>query len=249
MQLHRKGDLLLRAEGLSKAYRGVPATDSVDLDLHEGDCVGVIGPNGAGKSTLLGLMVGSVRADAGKLTLDGQDVTRTATHTRVRAGIARAAQIPQIFGRLPVAENVLIAAVYGAGMHGHVAADWVEEVLEMCGLADQAETGAEHLGLLSRKRLELAKAVAARPKVLLLDEVGAGLTEPEIEEIMQLVAVLRHGRAVMWVEHIPFALRGVCERLVVLDKGAKILDGPFDEVWDDPELQAIYMGVPDDAAA
>ncbi|MEJ2037202.1 MAG: ATP-binding cassette domain-containing protein, partial [Maritimibacter sp.] len=93
MHLHRKGDLLLRAEGLSKAYRGVPATDSVDLELHEGECVGVIGPNGAGKSTLLGLLVGSVRADAGKLMLDGQDVTRTATHARVRAGIARAAQI------------------------------------------------------------------------------------------------------------------------------------------------------------
>jgi branched-chain amino acid transport system ATP-binding protein len=247
--LREKGNASLRATGLSKSFNGVPAVSSVDLDLDIGESVGVIGPNGAGKSTLLGLLVGSLKADEGRLVMQGRDLTRAAVHKRVTAGIARAAQIPQTFGRLTVSENLRLPAVFGAGLHGAEAARWVEEVLEMCGLADHAGTDAEHLGLLSRKRLELAKAVAARPKVLLLDEVGAGLTEPEIEQIMELVRTLREGRAVMWVEHIPFALRGVCERLVVMDKGAKILDGPFEEVWADPDLQAIYMGVPDDAVA
>lgn len=244
-----KGNALLRATGLSKSFNGVPAVASVDLDLDIGESVGVIGPNGAGKSTLLGLLVGSLKADEGRLIMEGRDLTRMAVHRRVSAGIARAAQIPQTFGRLTVAANLRLPAVFGAGLHGAEAERWVEEVLEMCGLAELAGTDAEHLGLLSRKRLELAKAVAARPKVLLLDEVGAGLTEPEIEQIMELVRKLRDGRAVMWVEHIPFALRGVCERLVVMDKGAKILDGPFEEVWADPDLQAIYMGVPDDEVA
>ena len=247
--LREKGNALLRATGLSKSFNGVPAVAAVDLDLDIGESVGVIGPNGAGKSTLLGLLVGSLKADEGRLVMEDRDLTRTAVHRRVSAGIARAAQIPQTFGRLTVSENLRLPAVFGAGLPAAEATRWVDEVLEMCGLAAQADKMAEHLGLLSRKRLELAKAVAARPKVLLLDEVGAGLTEPEIEEIMELVRALRPGRAVMWVEHIPFALRGVCERLVVMDKGAKILDGPFETVWADPDLQAIYMGVPDDAAA
>ena len=240
---------LLQATGISKSFNGVPAVASVDLDLGIGESVGVIGPNGAGKSTLIGLLVGSHRADAGTLTLDGRNVTRVAEHKRVRAGIARAAQIPQTFGRLTVADNLRLPAVFGANLRGADVRHWVDEVLELCGLAAQAHVEAQHLGLLSRKRLELAKALATRPSVLLLDEVAAGLTEPEIEQIMALVRSLREGRAILWVEHIPFALRGVCERLVVMDKGAKILDGPFEEVWADPDLQAIYMGVPDDALA
>ena len=237
---------MLETEGLSKSYTGVPAADDVCLSIGAGERVGVIGPNGAGKSTLLGLLVGTVRADRGRTVLDGADLTGVAPHGRIAAGIARAAQIPQTFHRLSVSDNVRVAAVHGAGLRGRVAAEWVAEVLEMCGLTASADASAGRLGLLSRKRLELAKAIATRPRVLLLDEVAAGLTEPEIETITDLVRSLSEGRAILWVEHIPFALRSVCERLIVMDKGAKILDGPFAQVWADPGLQEIYMGVPDD---
>lgn len=238
-------EAMLRTEGLSKSYTGVPAADAVSLTLRAGERVGVIGPNGAGKSTLLGLLVGTVRPDEGRTFLDDTELTKLAPHSRISAGIARAAQIPQTFHRLSVADNVRVAAVHGASLRGEQARNWVDEVLEMCGLIDSADISAGRLGLLSRKRLELAKAIATRPKVLLLDEVAAGLTEPEIETIVALVDSLSDGRAILWVEHIPFALRSVCERLIVMDKGRKILDGAFADVWADPGLQEIYMGVPD----
>lgn len=237
---------MLKTVGISKSFSGVPAADDVSLSLQAGERVGVIGPNGAGKSTLLGLLLGTVLPDRGQILLDGDDVTRLSPHQRVSGGIARAAQIPMTFHRLSVSDNVRVPAVHGAGLRGREAVEWVDEVLEMCGLAASAEVAAGQLGLLSRKRLELAKAIATRPKVLLLDEVAAGLTEPEIETIIHMVETLSEGRAIMWVEHIPFALRSVCERLIVMDKGRKILDGPFAHVWDDPVLQEIYMGVPDD---
>lgn len=238
--------LLCEARALTRRFGMITAVDAVDFTLNIGDSVGLIGPNGAGKSTLLALLAGDQIADAGALMMEGADVARLPIHARVRAGIARAAQIPQTFARLSVRENVALPVFYGAGLRGAAAADWAGEVLGLCGLSAKADAQAGSLGLLDRKRLELAKAVAARPKVLLLDEVAAGLTEPEIAQIKALVDTLRAGRAVVWVEHIPFALRGTCARLVVMDKGAKLLDGPFDQVWADPAMQRIYMGVADD---
>ena len=239
---------LVQARGLVRRFGMIRAVDGLDLDLAEGESVGLIGPNGAGKSTLLALLAGDAPPDEGELRLEGRPVSRQALHARVRAGIARAAQIPQIFGRMTVRQNALLPASWGAGLKGRAAEDWTDAVLNLCGLRDRADQRAESLGLLDRKRLELAKAVACRPKVLLLDEVAAGLTEPEIAQIKALVDRLRPGRAVVWVEHIPFALRGTCDRLVVMDKGGKLLDGPFDAVWADPVMQRIYMGVTDEPA-
>jgi branched-chain amino acid transport system ATP-binding protein len=240
---------LLALSGVTRRFGALTAVDGVDLVLDAGDCVGVIGPNGAGKSTLLALMVGDQRPDAGRLVLDGRDITRLAVHERVRAGIARAAQIPQTFASLSVLDSVRLPALFGAGLPDRAARDWAGEVLTLCGLADKAQATAGALGLLDRKRLELAKALAARPRVLLLDEIAAGLTEPEVETMVHLVQGLRAGRAILWVEHIPMALKAACERLIVMDRGAKTLDGPFAQVWADPGLQAVYMGVPADAAA
>ncbi len=240
---------LLALSGVARRFGALTAVDAVDLTLDAGECVGVIGPNGAGKSTLLALMVGDLRPSAGRLELDGRDITRLPLHARVRAGIARAAQIPQTFDSLTVSESVRLPALYGAGLPDLAARDWVDEVLTLCALADKAGARAGALGLLDRKRLELAKAVAIRPRVLLLDEIAAGLTEPEVETMVALVEGLRPGRAILWVEHIPMALSAVCERLIVMDRGAKTLDGPFAQVWADPGLQAVYMGVPADAAA
>lgn len=240
---------MLEVRGLVQRFGALRAVDGVDLTLAQGESVGVIGPNGAGKSTLLAVLAGDLTGSAGTVVLDGRDITRLPLHARVRAGIARAAQIPQTFGRLTVAQNVHVPAAFGAGLGERAARAWVAEVLEHCGLAERAGQPAGSLGLLDRKRLELAKAVAAKPRVLLLDEIAAGLTEPEIESIVALVRSLREGRAILWVEHIPLALREACARLIVMDKGAKTLDGPFAEVWQDKGLQDIYMGVPDDVLA
>ncbi|WP_404405142.1 ABC transporter ATP-binding protein [Pelagibacterium halotolerans] len=237
---------VLQARGLSKRFGAVTAVDNVDLDLVPGQCVGLIGPNGAGKSSLLALLAGSIRPSRGEIVLDGRDIVRLPIHARVRSGIARASQIPQTFARLSVMDNVRVAALFGAGLPRRQAQEWTEEVLGLCQLTGRGMAQAGSLGLLDRKRLELAKAIAARPKVLLLDEIAAGLTEPEIETMMNLVRQLKTDRTVVWVEHIPFALHGVCDRLVVMDGGAKKLDGEFDVVWGSDDLQEIYLGVPDD---
>lgn len=240
---------LLQVHRVTKRFGAIRAVDTVDLELRIGESVGLIGPNGAGKSTLLALLSGDLRVSEGELTLEGRDVSRMPTHARVVAGIARAAQIPQTFARLSVYDNVLLSAMFGARLHRRAAEDWCVHVLGLVGLGDRSDDQAGALGLLDRKRLELAKAVAASPRVLLLDEIAAGLTEPEVETIMDVVRGLQEGRAIVWVEHIPAALRGTCARLVVMDKGVKTHDGPFAEVWADKRLQEIYMGVPDDDIA
>lgn len=234
---------ILQTENLSRQFGSVYAVDRVELTLNAGESVGLIGPNGAGKTTLLSLLTGDLRPSSGKILMDGRDVTGLPLFARVRSGIARAAQIPRTFSRLTVRENVSLPAFFGAGLAGAAASDWIDEVLDMCGLVDRAQKQAGALGLLDRKRLELAKAVASRPKVLLLDEVAAGLTEPEIAAMKDVILRLQPGRAIVWVEHIPFALQGVCSRIVVMDKGTKLLDGPFDEVWASDLLQSTYMGV------
>lgn len=234
---------LIATEEVSRQFGSVYAVDKVSIELNEGESVGLIGPNGAGKTTLLSLLSGSLKPTQGRISMDGIDVTMLPVFARVSAGIARAAQIPQTFNRLSVRENVLLPAYFGAGLSKHDADAWVDEVLDMTDLTDRQGKQAASLGLLDRKRLELAKAVASRPRVLLLDEVAAGLTEPEIASMKEVVKRLQPGRAIVWVEHIPFALQGVCARILVMDKGAKLLDGPFDEVWESDVLQSTYMGM------
>lgn len=234
---------LMATEDVSRLFGSVCAVDRVSIELNEGESVGLIGPNGAGKTTLLSILTGYHKPTQGRIMLDGGDVTTLPVFARVVAGIARAAQIPQTFNRLTVRENVLLPAYFGAGLSQHDAVSWVDKVLDLTGLIDRADIQAAVLGLLDRKRLELAKAVASKPRVLLLDEVAAGLTEPEIATMKDVVKRLQRGRAIVWVEHIPFALQGVCSRLIVMDKGAKLLDGPFDAVWESDVLQSTYMGM------
>lgn len=239
----------LEVRGLCKAYGQVVVADRIDIDLPVGQCLGVIGPNGAGKSSLFHLLTGTVAADAGHIALDGRALSGLPAHRRARLGVARAFQVPQPFGHLSVFQNALAAATFAAGLRGEAAASAAQEALERCGLSRAADKLAGALPLLDRKRLEMAKAVAARPRLLLLDEVAGGLTEREVHQMVDLVDELKQRYAVIWIEHIAHALRAVADRIMVLHFGRKLLEDTPAEVMDSAIVREIYMGVPANAAA
>jgi branched-chain amino acid transport system ATP-binding protein len=208
------------------------------------EAVGVIGPNGAGKTTALHVMAGRLRPDRGTVLLDGRDVTAVPAHARCRAGIALTHQIPHPFEAMTVFENVLVGATHGGGLAERHARGACLAALERTGLAVRANARAGTLTLLERKRLELARALATRPRVLLLDEIAGGLTEPEV---LALVAVIRDvraaGVAIVWIEHIVHALRSAVDRLVAIDFGRTLMEGPPDAVMASPEVQRVYLGI------
>jgi branched-chain amino acid transport system ATP-binding protein len=240
---------LLEVSGLSKRFGAVVVADQVDIAVDVGECLGVIGPNGAGKSSVFNLIAGTLAPDAGTIRFDGADVTHMPAYKRARAGIVRAFQIPQPFPKLTVYENLLVAAQYGAGLTGGAGEAWVMQVLHEFGLAAKAELFGGSLTLLDRKRLELAKAVASKAKLLLLDEVAGGLTEREVEELAALIVTLKRDHAIIWVEHIAHALRAAADRILLLHFGKKLLDGPPAEVLASPVVKQIYMGLAADEAA
>jgi len=242
---------VLQISGLSKKYGAIVVADDIALSLEKGHCLGVIGPNGAGKSSLFNLITGVAKADAGSIRLGGVELTGARAYRRVRMGVARAFQIPQPFQHLTVFENVLAAATFGAGLAGLRAARQAQLALEQSALAQKANEVAGHLSLLDRKRLEVAKALATGPKLLLLDEVASGLTEPEIAGLAALIAELKTEYAVMWIEHIPQALHAVADRILVLHFGRKLLEAPPAEAMASREVREVYMGLPagDDGTA
>jgi branched-chain amino acid transport system ATP-binding protein len=240
---------LLEVRDLSKRFGAVVVADGVTFGVASGECLGMIGPNGAGKSSVFNLIAGTLAPDGGAVHFDGQDVTRVPAFRRARTGIVRAFQIPQPFPALTVYENLLVAAQYGARLVGGAAQQWVVRVLEEFGLADKAELMAGGLPLLDRKRLELAKAVASKARLLLLDEIAGGLTEREVEELATLIVALKRDHAVIWIEHIAHALRAAADRILLLHFGKKLLDGPTEEVLASPVVKQIYMGLAADEAA
>ena len=235
---------MLSVQGLSKSYGEIVVADNVAFELAAGDCLGVIGPNGAGKSSLFNLLTGVAVPDRGSIRLGGQELVGLPAHRRARLGVARAFQIPQPFAHLSVYENVLAAASFGAGLRGDEAAASATEALQRSGLAARASQLAGSLPLLDRKRLELAKGIAERPKLLLLDEVAGGLTEREVQQMVDLVRELKSAYAVIWIEHIAHALKAVADRVMVLHFGRKLLDDAPQAVLDSAVVQEIYMGVP-----
>jgi branched-chain amino acid transport system ATP-binding protein len=239
---------LLRLSAISKRFGAIVVANGVDLDVARGEALGIIGPNGAGKTTLFGMITGAVTPDSGRVTLDGADITALSPARRCKLGIARSFQIPQPFGGLNVFENLLVAAEFGrADRHGDLARDCVD-ILDRCGLADIANRRASTLTLLQRKRLELARALASKPKLLLLDEVAGGLTEEECHSLVALVRSIREsGVTIIWIEHIVHALIAAVDRLVVLHGGALIADGDPRTVIASPRVAEIYMGIPADA--
>jgi branched-chain amino acid transport system ATP-binding protein len=239
---------ILALENISKRFGAVVIADGVDLVLAEGEALGVIGPNGAGKTTLFGIAAGTVAPDAGRVVFAGADVTRLAPERRCRLGLARSFQIPQPFGGMTVFENLVVAAAFGGGRSERDVYAECADVLARCGLVDKANRPAGTLTLLDRKRLELARALATRPRALLLDEVAGGLTEHECADLVALIRhVHRSGVAIVWIEHVVHALLAVVDRLLVLHGGSFIALGDPEIVIRSPQVREIYMGIPADA--
>jgi branched-chain amino acid transport system ATP-binding protein len=212
--------------------------------VQEGETLGVLGPNGAGKTTLFNLISGEVRADGGAVFFAGEEVTHLPPHRRCRAGIGRSYQIPQPFGAMTVFENLLVAATFGGNSSERAACGRCVEVLEESGLARQANRPAGELTLLDRKRLELARALATRPKLLLLDEIAGGLTEAESAELVAEIRAIRaRGVTMIWIEHVVHALLAVADRLFVMNTGQKLAEGAPQAVMADPAVQRVYMGI------
>ncbi len=213
------------------------------LSVEAGEFVGVIGPNGAGKTTLFGLISGNLACNGGSVWLDGQDVTHLGADQRCRAGIGRTFQIPQPFQGMTVFENALVAATFGGELHGHDAQAQAIAALAQCALDGVGDQLAGKLTLLQRKRLELARAIATRPRLLLLDEVAGGLTESEVEELLDLVkAIHRTGVTVIWIEHLVHALVSVADRLLVLAEGRLLGDDAPRAVLGNRDVRDVYLG-------
>jgi branched-chain amino acid transport system ATP-binding protein len=239
---------LLSVDLLSKRFGGLTVVDRLSFEVTEGDAVGIVGPNGAGKTTLLNLIAGDLRADSGTVTLDGVDVTRRASHVRCHMGIGRTSQIPRPFEGLTVFENVLVGSTFGSGRARRSSpASVVEatavESLDRVGMLARADTPAGALTLLERKRLELARALATGPRLLLLDEIAGGLTEAEVLALVATIRELREtGVAVVWIEHIVHALLRVVDRMIAMDFGRKLIEGPPAAVMASDEVRSVYLG-------
>ena len=235
---------LLEVDGLVKTYGGLVAINHVDLTLRAGTITGVIGPNGAGKSTLIGLIGGAVASSSGSVRLGGRDVSRLAASERARAGIGRTYQIPRPFLDMSVEENLEVAQYSIAPfIRAAIARAERETLLARTGLADVARSRARTLPLLRRKRLEVARALALKPRVVLLDEVGAGLVDSEITELIRLIhSILDADTAILIVEHVIRVVRECCSRTLVLNFGKTLIEGPTADILGDDQVAAVYLG-------
>jgi branched-chain amino acid transport system ATP-binding protein len=236
---------MLRLTGVSKRFGAIVVADAVDLELESGESLGIIGPNGAGKTSLLSLISGDLRVDSGSVAIDGNDVTRQPAARRAKLGIGRTYQVPRPFEGLTVFENALVAAQHGGRLHGVHAEHSALDALELTDLDNRANTLGADIALLDRKRLELARALASRPRLLLLDEIAAGLTEAEVDDLVATVQrVIASKVTVIWIEHVVRALSATVARLACLSGGRWIASGSCAEVLADPEVQRVYLGSP-----
>jgi len=234
---------VLAAVGVHKRFGALAVLDGVHLALTQGEAVGIVGPNGAGKTTLLNVLAGSLRPDAGSVVFRDRDITAKDPADRCQLGIARTHQVPRPFAGMTVFENVFVGATAGGGRSGSAAYDVSLEVLDQCALTRLANRRAEDLGLLQRKRLELARALAVGPAVLLLDEIGGGLTDAESAALVETIASLRdRGIAVLWIEHIVHVLMQVVTRLVCMDAGRIIAEGAPEAVVAQAAVIDAYLG-------
>lgn len=235
--------MILAAEGVSKSFGALVVLDQIHFAVGPDEAVGVVGPNGAGKTTLLNVLAGAFAPGAGSVTFKGKDVTAAGAAERCRLGLARSHQVPRPFGGMTAFENVLVAASAGGGLRGAAAHERCLDSLELCGMLDLANRRAESLGLLHRKRLELARALATGPQVLLLDEIGGGLTDAEAGELVATIRLLRaRGIAIVWIEHMVHVLLQVVTRLVCMDAGRVLAEGDPAAVMKDAAVIDAYLG-------
>ena len=235
---------LLALHAVSKSYGALKVTDNISLSVAQGETLGILGPNGAGKTTLFNLISGDTKVDSGRVVFKGDDMTAVPPHLRCRSGIGRSYQVPQPFSNMSVFENLVTAACFGGGETETQAWETAFEVLQQTGLIAFANQAAGSLTLLNRKRLELARALATRPELLLLDEIAGGLTEYEAHELVEeLKRIKNTGVTMIWIEHVVHALLSVADRLFVINFGQELAQGLPHDVMNDPEVKRVYMGM------
>ena len=237
--------LVLSLQNVSKSFGALKVTDDLSFDVREGEALGILGPNGAGKTTVFNLITGGLSPDAGRVEFKGRDITKLAPHKRCRAGIGRSYQVALPFEGMTVFENLLVGAMYGGQSRAASEVnDRCVDLLDRTGLLNKANRIAGALTLLDRKRLELARALATEPELLLLDEIAGGLTEAEAHALVDLVNTIRaDGVTIVWIEHVVHALLAVASRLLVINFGAKLAEGEPRAVMTSPEVKRVYMGI------
>lgn len=232
---------LLSLETLNKRYGALVVTDAVSLTVEAGEIAGILGPNGAGKTTLFNLIAGTVKPDSGRVMFRGHDVTSANAAERCHLGISRSFQVPHPFSGMTVFENILVGAAFGR--NGHDPETHALRVMELTGMKGKANQLAGSITLLERKRLEMARALATEPELLLLDEIAGGLTERECQSLLAAIRdVHASGVTIVWIEHVVHALLSVAQRLVVLNFGKLIADGKPGEVMASKDVKSVYLG-------
>jgi branched-chain amino acid transport system ATP-binding protein len=237
------GTALLELDRVTKSFGRVVVADQLSLAISAGDMVGIVGPNGAGKTSLFALISGDLAPASGEIRFGGQAISRLDAAARCRLGIGRTYQVPRPFGEMTVFENVLVAVQQGARLRRQASYEKAAQVLVRTGLAREANMPAERLGLLQRKRLEVARALATGPRLILLDEVAGGLTDPEVTGLVRIVRDIRaEGVAVLWIEHVMRALTAAVDRLICLAGGSFVADGDPATVLADPAVREVFLG-------
>ncbi|WP_184401697.1 ABC transporter ATP-binding protein [Rhizobium sp. BK650] len=239
----RPGGASLSARGIGKRFGALVVLENLNFSMAGGEAVGIVGPNGAGKTTLLSVLAGAFPPSQGTITFDGADVTNRTAAERCHSGLVRTHQIPKPFSGMTTFENVFVAASHGNATSRNEAYDRVVDSLSLCGMLGVSNRPADTLGLLDRKRLELARALATQPRLLLLDEIGGGLTDGEASELVETILELRRrGIGIVWIEHIVHILLQVAERLICMDAGRIIADGEPRTVMSNTEVVKAYLG-------
>lgn len=234
---------ILKVTNLTKSFGKVTAVNDLSFSMKQGEILGLMGPNGAGKTSVFNLLSGVFLSDKGKIEFRGEDVTKTSSSKRCKKGIGRTYQIPQPFNKLTVYENLLISAVHGGRISENKAKDRIKEILSVVGLFEQRNLLSGGLPLLSRKALELGRAMATEPHLILLDEVAGGLTEAEAEKVLNIVKEINtRGVSIIWIEHILMTMAKGVDRLLVITQGSYLTSGSPEEVMKSDLVMESYLG-------